>query len=72
MTRWITIAGYLAFVIAGVILWLVTRDRKRKTASVAELFDRILHHRTTRIAIICAWWWVGWHFLVSVVNQADF
>ncbi len=72
MTRWITIAGYLAFVIAGVILWLATRDRKGKTASVAELFDRLLHHRTTRIAIICAWWWVGWHFLVSIVNQADF
>jgi Family of unknown function (DUF6186) len=31
-----------------------------------------LHHRTTRVAILCAWWWVGWHFLVSIVTQADF
>ncbi len=72
MTRYITIAGYLVFTIAGIILWLVTRSRKHKIAAVSELFERILHHRTTRVAILCAWWWVGWHFLVSVVNQADF
>ncbi|MEN9288311.1 MAG: hypothetical protein RLZ88_981 [Actinomycetota bacterium] len=72
MTRYITIAGYLVFTIAGIILWLVTRSRKHKIAAVSELFERILHHRTTRVAILCAWWWVGWHFLVSIVNQADF
>lgn len=72
MTRYITIAGYLVFTIAGIILWLVTRSRKHKIAAVSELFERVLHHRTTRVAILCAWWWVGWHFLVSVVNQADF
>ena len=72
MTRYITIAGYLVFTIAGIILWLVTRSRKHKVAAVSELFERILHHRTTRVAILCAWWWVGWHFLVSIVNQADF
>jgi hypothetical protein len=31
--------------------------------------DRILHHRTTRMAIILAWWWVGWHFLVNQVAR---
>lgn len=72
MTRYITIAGYLVFTIAGIILWLLTRSRKHKIAAVSELFERILHHRTTRVAILCAWWWVGWHFLVSIVTQADF
>ena len=72
MTRVITVIGYLVFAIAGILIWLATQDRKRSTASIPELFHRILHHRTTRIAVICAWRWVGWHFLVSVVTQADF
>ena len=56
MTRVITVIGYLVFAIAGILIWLATQDRKRSTASIPELFHRILHHRTTRIAVICAWW----------------
>jgi hypothetical protein len=28
-----------------------------------------MHHRATRVAIMLAWWWVGWHFLVNKVGR---
>ena len=69
MTRLITIAGYLSFVIAGLTVWLVTRRKDSKVASIGKLFDRVMHHRATRVAIMIAWWWVGWHFLVNTVGR---
>ena len=67
MTRLITIVGYLSFVVIGLTVWLTTKRQASKTASVGTLFDRVMHHRATRVAIILAWWWVGWHFLVNQV-----
>lgn len=69
MTHAITVAGYLTFVLAGVVTWLITRRKSSKIASVGELFDRVMHHRATRVAIILAWWWIGWHFLVNQVGR---
>lgn len=61
--------GYAGFIVAGVGLWLYTRNPKTPIASVSELMDRIMHHRTTRVAIMLGWWWLGWHFLVNVVGH---
>ncbi len=69
MTRWITVAGYLTFVFAGLIAWLITRRSDSKVASMGSLFNRVMHHRATRVAIMIAWWWVGWHFLVNRVGR---
>jgi hypothetical protein len=69
MTAAITIAGYLCFVAAGLVIWLVTRREKSKVASLGELLDRVMHHRATRVAIMLAWWWIGWHFLVNQVGR---
>ena len=72
MTRYVMIGGYLLFVMVGLVLWLITRSTKTPIAPVGEMIDRLMHHRTTRIGILCAWLWIGWHFLVSVVHQAEF
>jgi hypothetical protein len=69
LTYAITVAGYLSFVLFGVVFWLITRRRDSKVASVGSMIDRIMHHRTTRVAIMIAWWWVGFHFLVNVVHR---
>ncbi len=69
MTAAITIAGYLCFVVAGCVIWLVTRREKSKVASLGDLLDRVMHHRATRVAIMLAWWWIGWHFLVNQVGR---
>jgi hypothetical protein len=67
-TAWI-VGGYLFFVLLGVALWAYSRNKKTPVASVGELIDRIMHHRTTRVSILLAWWWVGWHFLVNVIGR---
>lgn len=63
----IVILGYLVIVGIGVAIWLLSHFDALKLTKVGDLMERILHHRTTRIAIILAWWWVGWHFLVNEV-----
>lgn len=65
----IVIAGYLIAVFLGLAIWLLSRFERIKLHKVGILMDRILHHRTTRVAIILAWWWVGWHFLVNEVTR---
>ncbi|MFM2384976.1 MAG: hypothetical protein RL166_850 [Actinomycetota bacterium] len=65
----IVIAGYLALVAIGTALWLLSKFERIRLHKVGILMDRILHHRTTRVAIIFGWWWVGWHFLVNQVAR---
>ena len=65
----IVIAGYLVLLALGIILWLLSKFERVRLHKVGVLMDRILHHRTTRMAIILAWWWVGWHFLVNEVAR---
>jgi hypothetical protein len=68
-TSFIVITGYLVIVALGIILWLLSKFERIKLHKVGVLMDRILHHRTTRIAIILGWWWIGWHFLVNQVAR---
>jgi hypothetical protein len=69
ITRAITIGGYIFFVLFATVFWLITRRDDSKVASVGQMIERIMHKRTTRIAIMIAWWWVGYHFLVNVVHR---
>ena len=68
-TSFIVITGYLVIVALGIMLWLLSKFERIKLHKVGVLMDRILHHRTTRIAIILGWWWIGWHFLVNQVAR---
>jgi hypothetical protein len=68
-SSFVVITGYLVLLVLGIILWLLSKFERIKLHKVGVLMDRILHHRTTRMAIILAWWWVGWHFLVNQVAR---
>jgi hypothetical protein len=63
----IVTAGYLVAVAIGLAIWILSHFEILKLSKVGTMLDRIMHHRTTRIAIILAWWWIGWHFLVNEV-----
>jgi len=63
----VVIIGYVVAVVLGLALWLLAKFELVPLSKVGEMIERIMHHRTTRIAIILAWWWVGWHFLVNEV-----
>ncbi|MFM2024374.1 MAG: hypothetical protein RLZZ56_387 [Actinomycetota bacterium] len=68
-TSFVIIAGYLVILALGILLWLLSKFERIRLHKVGDLMDRILHHRTTRIAIILGWWWLGWHFLVNQVAR---
>ncbi|MEN2738468.1 DUF6186 family protein [Microbacterium sp. X-17] len=57
--------GVYALCGIGLVLSALIARRADPEATVAELFDRILSSRTTSIAVIVCWWWLGWHFLVA-------
>ncbi|MFM5905556.1 MAG: DUF6186 family protein [Micrococcales bacterium] len=68
-TYWITTGGYLTLLFAALVLWFTTRGSQGKFASLAEVFRRVMHYRGTRVGLILAWWWLGYHFLVNVVQR---
>jgi hypothetical protein len=34
-----------------------------------QVFKRVMHYRGSRLGLLMFWWWLGWHFLVSVVHR---
>jgi len=68
-THGYTIAGYLTLLALAFIIWFATRDgRHKRFTSLGRMFRGILSYRGTRMGLIIFWWWLGWHFLVSVVH----
>ncbi len=65
MSRILTIGGYGVLAIAMVVLLVLGHRRRSSIAPFGELVDVILIDRTTRLAIMLCWWWLGWHFLVG-------
>jgi len=63
-------AGYLIFLFIGFALWFATRDNKHPNmASLGQMMEGILHNRATRLGLGIFWWWLGWHFLVSIIGR---
>lgn len=58
----VTVAGYLVFLGAMVALNLFARRHPDRVAPLGDMLERIMESRTTRVALIAAWWWFGWHF----------
>ena len=65
MIYWATVTGYLALIAAMVVLDLIARRDHNKLAPLGDMLERFMVSRTTRIGIIAAWWWFGWHFLFA-------
>lgn len=64
--RAVTITGYLTLSLLLVGLEIVARTRR--TRFVPTLADTLRHPmrlRATRIGLLMAWWWIGWHFFVG-------
>lgn len=58
-------AVVFAVCVAALVLTAWRAAREDPEATVTELFDRVMANRTVRIAMIVAWWWLGWHFFVA-------
>ena len=49
-------------VLAMFATWWLGRVRPDRIARVKDVVEQIMIKRTTRIAVITVWWWLGWHF----------
>lgn len=62
----VTILVYASLVIA--LLWLQVLAR-RPDSSIPTLSDVLrwgMRRRDTQLALLLAWWWLGWHFLLNL------
>jgi len=69
MTYWLFVIGYLTLLLIGIVIWVATRGEDGRFASLREVFSRVLHYRGTRLGLLMFWWWIGWHFLVTVIHR---
>jgi hypothetical protein len=65
MIYWFTVGGYLVLLAAMVVLNVIARRDHARIAPIGDMLERIMTSRTTRIGIIAAWWWFGWHFIFA-------
>jgi len=63
--RVITIGLFLACALALVTLQIVAQLPAGWVCNLQTLFGRLMARRVTRVAVVLAWAWVGWHFLVT-------
>jgi Family of unknown function (DUF6186) len=58
----ITVVGYLAVVLAGVILQVAATRTKAPVPWLGDVLTRIMRTRTGRVGMLVAWAWLGLHF----------
>ncbi len=57
----ITLAGYLAFLVAGIGLDVLAHRPGSGIPTIGALFGQIMRSRTGRIAVVAWWAWLGLH-----------
>lgn len=57
--------AFFALCLVALVVATSVRRRRDPEATVSAVFDRAMADRTTRIAILLLWWWLGWHFLAG-------
>jgi Family of unknown function (DUF6186) len=58
----VTIAGYLAVLLAGLLLQLLATRTRAQIPALGEVLTRIMRTRTGRVGVLVAWAWLGLHF----------
>ncbi|GAA3563225.1 hypothetical protein GCM10022222_53720 [Amycolatopsis ultiminotia] len=64
-SRLITEIGFGVIVFSAVALWVASHLAPRKVPPLPRVLSVLMRKRSTRIALVLAWWWVGWHFFVQ-------
>ena len=61
-SRQITIAGFVVLALFGLVLEVVGLRRRSRIPTFGQLIGWLMRSSAVRLAILFAWWWVGWHF----------
>jgi len=69
--RALTVAVFVGAVVAAIVIELFARARLFKLTSLGEMLAETAQSRITRVGIVAAWWWFGWHFLFAETVQLD-
>lgn len=64
--REITILGYLVCAALLAMLTVESHTAPQRIARPSALLDVVMADRAARVTILLFWWWLGWHFLVTV------
>lgn len=65
LTRAITIAGYVAVIVAAIAVDVAARRGVGRLEPLSDTIAAAMSDRTIRIAVVATWWWIGWHFLAD-------
>jgi Family of unknown function (DUF6186) len=61
----LTIVAYLGLTSLFVVLELLARFTPFGVPTLGSVIIRMLRYRAGQVAVLFAWWWLGWHFLAS-------
>jgi hypothetical protein len=62
-SRAVTIGGFVVLGLALLACQALARRERSRIPSAGELLTAAMRRRPGRIAVLLAWWWLGWHFL---------
>lgn len=62
--RDLTYAGFALIGVVALALILFSHRKNSPVPTLSVLFGRLMRRRTTRVALVLAWWWIGFHFFV--------
>jgi hypothetical protein len=62
-SRGITIVGYVLIGLAVVVVELIARRPTNRIPTLSHLAGLLMRERWGRLAMLLAWWWLGFHFL---------
>ena len=71
MIRSIVIAGYLVIVAIAIISEVYAQRKPNNFAPIGDMLEHVMTSRTTRVSVIAAWWWFGWHFAFADTVQLE-
>jgi uncharacterized protein DUF6186 len=62
----VTVLGYLAVLLAGIILQLIATRTRAPIPPLGKVFAWAMSTRTRRVGLLVAWAWVGLHFFARL------
>jgi hypothetical protein len=61
--RALILIGFAALAVAGVVAQFIARRHPDRLATLGETIHLLQRSRLLRGLTVCAWAWLGWHFL---------
>jgi hypothetical protein len=69
--RGIVIAGYIVIILVAIGAEIYAHRKPNTFATIGDMLEHVMQSRTTRVSVIAAWWWFGWHFAFADTVQLE-